>query len=137
MCQFLSGLVTISRHPKVLCLDLKSHDKSIAALGIKEETYREFEWTREDDGDSLDVRCLPDEDQNDFKAAILAKFPTRRDCLIECIRQMAASERNLDYDLRGCDLTGITLPTTVGGYLDLRGCDLTGITLPTTVGGVK
>jgi hypothetical protein len=38
-------------------------------------------------------------------------------------------------DLRGCDLKGITLPTTVGGYLDLRGCDLKGITLPTTIGG--
>jgi uncharacterized protein YjbI with pentapeptide repeats len=38
-------------------------------------------------------------------------------------------------DLRGCDLTGITLPTSIGGWLDLRGCDLTGITLPTSVGG--
>ena len=37
--------------------------------------------------------------------------------------------------LRGCDLSGVTLPTTVGGSLDLRGCDLSGVTLPTTVGG--
>ena len=45
-----------------------------------------------------------------------------------------------DYDgddlyLSGCDLKGITLPTTIGGYLDLSGCDLKGITLPTTIGG--
>jgi len=38
-------------------------------------------------------------------------------------------------DLSCCDLKGITLPTSVGGSLDLRGCDLKGITLPTSVGG--
>jgi hypothetical protein len=38
-------------------------------------------------------------------------------------------------DLRGCDLTGVTLPQTVGGSLYLSGCDLTGVTLPQTVGG--
>ena len=37
--------------------------------------------------------------------------------------------------LRGCDLKGIKLPTSVGGSLDLRGCDLKGIKLPTSVGG--
>jgi len=38
-------------------------------------------------------------------------------------------------DVSGCDLKGITLPTTIGGSLDVRGCDLKGITLPTTIGG--
>jgi uncharacterized protein YjbI with pentapeptide repeats len=37
--------------------------------------------------------------------------------------------------LSGCDLKGITLPTSVGGWLHLSGCDLKGITLPTSVGG--
>jgi hypothetical protein len=37
-------------------------------------------------------------------------------------------------DVSGCDLKGITLPTTIGGSLDVRGCDLKGITLPTTIG---
>jgi len=37
-------------------------------------------------------------------------------------------------DLRGCDLTGVTLPQSVGGWLDLHGCDLTGVTLPQSVG---
>ena len=40
-----------------------------------------------------------------------------------------------DLDLIGCDLKGIALPTSVGGWLDLSGCDLKGITLPTSVGG--
>jgi len=38
-------------------------------------------------------------------------------------------------DLSGCDLSGVTLPTSVGGWLDLSGCDLSGVTLPTSVGG--
>ena len=122
MSQFLSAIVTIAKHPKVLCLDLKSHDRTIELLKRKEGTYHEFEWSRDDDGDSLDVRCFPDEDRNNFKAAILAKFPNRRACLVECLRQMAESGRKLDYDMSGCDLKGITLPTSIGGYLDLRGC---------------
>ena len=36
MCKFLSGLVTIAKHPKILCLDLMHHDATIKALGIKE-----------------------------------------------------------------------------------------------------
>ena len=38
-------------------------------------------------------------------------------------------------DLRGCDLSGVTLPASVGGWLDLSGCDLSGVTLPASVGG--
>ena len=38
-------------------------------------------------------------------------------------------------DLSRCDLSGVTLPTTIGGWLDLSGCDLSGVTLPTTIGG--
>ena len=38
-------------------------------------------------------------------------------------------------DLRGCDLSGVTLPASVGGWLYLSGCDLSGVTLPASVGG--
>ena len=58
------------------------------------------------------------------------------------IRVLAANEIARRYPsfggylyLCGCDLKGITLPTSVGGSLDLSGCDLKGITLPTSVGG--
>ncbi|MDE2434700.1 MAG: hypothetical protein KGM49_00435, partial [Sphingomonadales bacterium] len=37
--------------------------------------------------------------------------------------------------LSGCDLAGVTLPTTIGGSLYLSGCDLAGVTLPATIGG--
>ena len=50
-------------------------------------------------------------------------------------QQIVESYNGGSLDLRGCDLTGVTLPSTVGGWLDLRGCDLKGVTLPATVGG--
>ena len=37
--------------------------------------------------------------------------------------------------LKGCDLKGIKLPSSIGGYLYLSGCDLKGIKLPSSVGG--
>ena len=120
MCEFLSGLVTIEKHPKILCLNLTSHDETIRLLKIQPETYREWEWTREDGGDSLDVRVLANEDRAEFWSAIVAQYPRRIDAINECIRQMAASGRNLDYDLSGLtSAEGLVLPTTVGGYLDL------------------
>jgi Pentapeptide repeats (8 copies) len=37
--------------------------------------------------------------------------------------------------LNSCELAGIALPQSVGGALHLSGCDLTGVTLPRSVGG--
>jgi hypothetical protein len=37
--------------------------------------------------------------------------------------------------LSGCDLKGITLPRSVGGWLSLTSCNLEGMTLPRSVGG--
>ncbi|BDU72340.1 hypothetical protein [Mesoterricola silvestris] len=137
MCQFLSGLVTIEKHPKVLCLDLTSHDATLAILKLKPETYREFEWTREDTGDSLDIRVMPGEDRNEFKSAILAKFPRRIDCINDCIRQMAESGRNLNYDLHSLtSAEGLKLPDSIGGWLDLRSLtSAEGLKLPDSIGG--
>src|SRR4030042_2399454 len=42
---------------------------------------------------------------------------------------------NGNLDVRGCDLEGVTLPTSIGGGLDVSGCDLKGVTLPTSIGG--
>lgn len=40
MCEFLSFVVTIEKHPKVLCLDLMSHDSTTQMLGLKPEKVR-------------------------------------------------------------------------------------------------
>ena len=38
-------------------------------------------------------------------------------------------------DLRGCDLSGVTLPQSIVGSLYMSGCDLSGVTLPQSIGG--
>jgi hypothetical protein len=61
--------------------------------------------------------------------------PAKAERLIRAGKSLADHHVTGSLDLRGCDLKGITLPTSVGGSLDLSGCDLKGITLPTSVGG--
>ena len=46
MCTFLSGVITLERHPRILCADLLHHERTVDAYGLKPETYREWEWTR-------------------------------------------------------------------------------------------
>ena len=59
LCNFLSGLITAERYPRLLCADLLHHEKSVQAFGLKPETYREWEWLEEDHGESLSVRAAP------------------------------------------------------------------------------
>jgi hypothetical protein len=61
------------------------------------------------------------------------KVQTARRLLINKLPEGLTFKSSLN--LSGCDLKGITLPTTIGGSLYLSGCDLKGITLPTTIGG--
>ena len=137
MCDFLSGLVTIEKHPRILCQNLTSHDATVNALRIAPETYREWEWTREDGGESLNVRVLPGEDRAEFWSAILALYPRRILCINECLRQIAEGGRNVNLDLSGLtSAEGLTLPQSVGGSLRLSGLtSAEGLTLPQSVGG--
>ncbi len=115
MCDFLSVLINpdCDKHLKIYPGDLKSHSNGAEIHKLKPGQYREVEWTA-DDEKSLSVRCLPDDgdhSENWYRACILAKFPTRKKLIHHCL---------------------VTLPTTIGGSLDVRGCDLKGVTLPTT-----
>jgi len=156
MCEFLSGVVTMERYPRILCADLRHHERTVEAFGLKPETYREWEWIEDDDGASLMVRAIPDENPNVLKSAILAKYPTREKVLNACIAQ--ALERGGSLDLSGralpdglllpesmggslylcnCKLpAGLVLPKSIGGWLNLSGCTLpVGLTMPETIGG--
>ena len=117
MCNFLSGVITNEREPRVLCANLLHHEKTIEAFGLKPETYREWEWTHDDDGASLVVRAAPQENANVLKSAILAKYPHRAACLGECIRQLQLQKT---VDASGC--TGLTkLDAPNAEYVDARG----------------
>ena len=39
-----------------------------------------------------------------------------------------------DFDVSGCDLSGVKLPESVGGSLDASGCDLSGVKFPESIG---
>jgi hypothetical protein len=133
MCNFLSGLVTLEKHPKVLCRDLVSHDETVRILGIKPETYREWEWTQEDAGESLTVRVMPGEDATVLASAILAQFPRRIDCLNDCIKQMVESGIK---ELALPSLTsaeGLTLPSGIKWLYLYSLTSAKGLTLPSGI----
>ena len=56
------------------------------------------------------------------------KYPTFNNFLKWCLTQEIDLTSSL-Y-LSGCDLKGVKLPESVGGWLDLSGCDLKGVKLP-------
>jgi len=128
MCNFLSFVVVtkkqiallsgdIAFEGDILCASLLHHEKTVEYLGLQLETYREAEWTSDDDGASLSVRAAPGENANVLKSAILAKYPNRTACFAECLRQFKVSTGKLDCS--NCEsLTAIEAPkaTTLSCY---------------------
>ena len=128
MCNFLSFVVTLEKNPRILCADLRHHEKTVECLGLKPETYREAEWLAEDDGKSLTVRAAPGENPNILKSAVLALYPTRATCLDEFIMQIGKAKVST-LDLRGTAVK--TLPELPNvKYLDLRGTAVKKADLP-------
>jgi len=74
MCEFLSFLT--NREGRVWVGDLHSHSGVAAGYGLKPGTYREAEWTGEEEK-HLTVRTEDGENENEYRAAILALYPTR------------------------------------------------------------
>ncbi len=52
----------------------------------------------------------------------------------QLVKRYMAGRLGRWLDLRGCDLKGISLPTSMSGSLVVSDCDLRGITLPTNIG---
>jgi hypothetical protein len=110
--------------------DLTGHSETAEHLKLNEKYWREGHYLP--DG-TIECRVLPTDkhDQTACNERLRDRFPTFGSFLAWCLTQPLGSS----LDLRGCDLKGIKLPTSVGGSLDLSGCDLKGIKLPTSVGG--
>ena len=84
MCDFLSFWVNADCgepgvETQILCADHRSHYGTQIIMKFKEDEFREAEWTADDGGGSLVVRCGPNDvhDQMWYKACILSSFPTR------------------------------------------------------------
>ena len=83
MCDFLSGGIGIVKGVNEGMLyfkNLQSHSGIEGYNNIKPNTYREFEWTGEDE-DTLSIRVMYDEDEVYFKALILGIYPTRSEMI--------------------------------------------------------
>lgn len=76
MCQFLSGVLT--NDDKLYFGRLDFHAGIAEGWGLKPGSYREFEWTEDDNGESLMVRIEPDDEHNEnwYRAVILAQYAT-------------------------------------------------------------
>jgi hypothetical protein len=81
MCQFISGW--INQEGEILIRDFRSHSGTERALGrsLEREGYRPWEWTRDDSGESLTVRIVPNEEWNEaaYKSLILSRYQSRGD----------------------------------------------------------
>ena len=82
MCQFLSGVIAKDGQ-KLYFGRLNSHMGIEEGHSLKPDSYREFEWTKDDDGNSLVVRTSDmDKHDNDwYREKILSKYQTRKDLL--------------------------------------------------------
>ena len=133
MCRFISFFhkPDADGKPEIAVWDLNSHGETEEHLKLNTKLWQEAHY--EPNG-NLELRYNDNFklDKKEYEEIFKNRFVNFSYFLNHCLKHW----NNSGYlDLRGCDLKGITLPTTIGGYLDLRGCDLKGITLPTTIDG--
>jgi uncharacterized protein YjbI with pentapeptide repeats len=133
MCRFISffhkpNLGDID----VAVWDMTSHGETEKALELNVKLWNEGHYTP--DG-KLELRGnnLPE----NYNEHFLRRYPNFKSFLVWCLLQLtdANGSFNGSLDVRGCNLKGVKLPTTIGCSLDVRGCDLRGVKLPTTIGG--
>jgi uncharacterized protein YjbI with pentapeptide repeats len=131
MCKMASFIIN-HKTGKVKVYDLCGHSETYAHFKLTDTSrseWREGHYLR---SGVIECRTIDGDELTSEQLVTYVKtgWPTFKDFLQWAIKQ----EIGVSLDLRGCDLKGITLPTSIGGYLDLRGCDLKGITLPTSIG---
>ena len=95
---------------------LCGHSETQQHLKLNEKVWREGHYTP-----SGEIECrVIDEDRTtmaECNERLRIKFPTFKSFLSWALAQSIGGSLYLS----GCDLKGITLPQSIGGYLDLRG----------------
>ena len=79
MCELVSFFVTTDE--RILTTgNLHSHER-VDIVGLAPGEYREAEWTKDDEGESLVVRTEPNDAHNEawYKSLVLARCKTRND----------------------------------------------------------
>ena len=134
MCRFISFFhkPDTDGKPEIAIWNLNGHGETEKHLKLDNKVWQEGHYAP---GGELELRYNDNfrKDKEEYTDSFKSRFPDFKSFLNWCLD--GSKEINGWLDLRGCDLKGITLPTSIGGWLDLRGCDLKGITLPTSIGG--
>ncbi len=114
MCYFASGTIAEDaprvKETRLYVYDLLSHSACNNFHKHKPGETQEFEWTSDDNGDSLVVRVAPDSRHtaDEYRACILALHPNRSHFL-GWARKIIPQYINGDLDLRGL-AAELTLP---------------------------
>ena len=127
MCDFLSGWINVRTHETAVAT-LRSHSDDQTLLGWKAADlvdWREWEWLRDDDGESLTVRTHPDDNGIGpaLKTELLVRWKTRSDAILDCIPRMHPSVTTLN-------LWGATVPEKLKIPNSVTTLDLWGATVP-------
>ena len=97
MCNEIS--VNISKGDGTIYVyDLLHHERIGTVFGLKPDTYREAEWTEDDNGKSLKVRVVDDEKENHFRGIVLSLFPTRKKFLAFIERGESTNDVRIHQD---------------------------------------
>ena len=121
MCRLISFLYKFENDKiEIILDDLLSHSETQKSSG-KTETNGYFEGHYLPTGD---VECrTPNGVNNEANASLKYLYPTFVSFFNYCLSATNQLENfKGDLDVRGCDLKGVKLPTTIGGSLDVSGC---------------
>ena len=136
MCEFISFFHRPD-NGDIVVSDLTSHGNTEKTLNLGKGLWREGHFKPNGE---LILRLSPGEenkyDDRELKNRFLNHWSTFVEFLNWCILATKQTEIYTgSLDVRGCDLKGVALPKSIGGYLDVRGCDLKGVALPKSIGG--
>ena len=132
MCRFISFFHNPNTG-QIKVHNLKSHSDTLDVLKLNTKVWREGHYLP---NNTVECRVLEtDKHTQDYcNERLLTKYPKFKDFFNMCFDVLGSNYIG-SLDLSGCNLKGITLPSSVGGSLDLSGCNLKGITLPNSIGG--
>jgi hypothetical protein len=124
MCHLLSGAIDKATGTKYYFGKLDSHSGIESGHSLKPDSYREFEWTKDDNGESLEVRTGPMDkhDSEWYKEKILSRFPSRQDIFNYISIIVCKSDKNneIRYNDKGVIVSDDSWHDNGQKYVEIR-----------------
>ena len=134
MCEYLSfGVLKKGRLRILVGESTVSHSNMADVNKVKENSYYEAEWTKDDKGESLVVWTEDHDESEKYIKRILDEYTDRKKLEVEVWRKVAVTGGSLD--LRDTNITSLPEGLKVGGYLDLQGIKIKSLPEGLKVGG--